>query len=217
MQVKPKLNALAEISASYPATETGASTPTHYALLELQKLIKASGPSKLGPTYVVLATDGKPNFCDFHDGMASSDATEQQARNTVAELAASGTKLFAISMAGNDAGLQAHLSDLATAGATGKGAFTPTSKDELAKALSSIIGQTASCDLSIEGRVQPGRECTGTVTLDGATLQCDGKDGYRLKEDRQTLELLGDACNQLRNKPSAKLVATFPCDHVVLL
>lgn len=214
---EPALNNAAAMSGVYPAAQTGASTPTHYALLDLKKRIDAAGASPNGPTYVVLATDGKPNLCDFHDGIPATPDTEREAVDTVAQLSAAGTHVFVISMAGADVDLQTHLMAVAAAGKTGTQPFTPTSQDDLAKALTQIIGATASCDVRIQGRVEVGRECTGTVTMNGAPLLCNDANGYRLKPDRQSLELLGSACNALQSAAAPIFRATFPCRDVVLL
>jgi hypothetical protein len=122
---EPALNNAAAMSGVYPAAQTGASTPTHYALLDLKKRIDAAGASPNGPTYVVLATDGKPNLCDFHDGIPATPDTEREAVDTVAQLSAAGTNVFVISMAGADTDLQTHLMAVAAAGKTGTQPFTP--------------------------------------------------------------------------------------------
>src|SRR5690606_27121247 len=109
VQVGPALDNLDRIRAAYPAEPLGASTPTHYALLALRDMVRVSRHTKPGPVYVILATDGRPNLCDFHDGIPETPATSQEAVNTVAELANLDIKTFAISMAGSDAALRAHL------------------------------------------------------------------------------------------------------------
>jgi hypothetical protein len=214
---EPALDNAAALSSSYPEVETGASTPTHYALLDLKQRIDAAGLRDGGPTYIVLATDGMPNLCDFHDGLPSTPDTEAEAIETVQQLSAAGTQVFVISMAGDDEILKAHLIALAAAGGTGTAPFTPSSQDELANALTQIIGATASCDLELQGVVSAGRECTGQVMLNGNVLKCDDADGYRLKADRQSLELLGDACTILQTSAAPQLKAAFPCDDVKLL
>lgn len=214
---EPALDNAAALSSSYPEAETGASTPTHYALLDLKQRIDAAGPRADGPTYIVLATDGMPNVCDFHDGLPSTPDTEAEAIATVQQLAAAGTQVFVISMAGEDELLKSHLTALAAAGGTGTPPFTPSSQDELADALTQIIGATASCDLKLQGVVAAGRECTGNVMLNGAPLKCDDADGYRLKANRSSLELLGHACSTLQTSAAPQLKASFPCDDVTLL
>ena len=69
----------------------------------------------------------------------------------------------------------------------------------------------------LQGVVASGRECTGNVTLNGLALKCNDVDGYRLKADRQSLELLGQACSTLQTSAAPQLKAAFPCDDVTLL
>ncbi len=215
--VEPALDNATAVSGTYPEVETGASTPTHYALLDLKSRIDAAGASPSGGTFIVLATDGMPNLCDFHDGLPSTPDTEAEAVQTVQQLASAGTQVFVISLAGDDPVLQAHLEQVASAGGTGKPPFTPTTQDELAAALSEIVGGTASCDVELHGRVEDGRECTGTVTLDGQPLVCDDDDGYRVKGDHQSIELLGSACKTLQTASAPELQVTFPCADVTVL
>ena len=214
--VDPALGNYAALSAAYPLLQTGASTTTHWALVELQKRIAAAGPNPGGRTYVVIATDGQPNMCDFHDGIPSDALFRDQAVQTVRELAEMGTRSFVISVAGNEPGLGDHLQSVATAGDTGKPAFSPESKDDLVDALTEIIGEAVSCDVTLRGKVEEGLECSGTVMLNGTALVCDSTDGYVVGDDRMTLTLQGSACGRLRTDPSTELRAAFPCGAVVL-
>ncbi|HEY6878689.1 MAG TPA: vWA domain-containing protein, partial [Polyangiales bacterium] len=147
--VEPKVNNFSGIAAAYPQQATGASTPTHYALLDLQMRTHADVSGRR--TYVILATDGKPNLCDFHDGIPASAATEQEAVTTVSELAADGIKTYAISMGSNDPELETHLAMIASAGDTGTDVFQPNSGDQLGQALSQILTAAVSCEVQIDG------------------------------------------------------------------
>jgi hypothetical protein len=215
--VEPALNNATAVGSTYPEFETGASTPTHFALLDLKSRIDTAGAVSSGGTFIVLATDGMPNLCDFHDGLPSTPDTEAEAIQTVQQLANAGTQVFVISLAGDDPVLQLHLEQVAAAGGTGKPPFTPTTQDELAAALSEIVGGTASCDVQLHGRVENGRECMGTVTLDGEPLLCDAEDGYHVKDDHQSIELLGSACEVLQTASHPELKVTFPCGAVTVL
>jgi hypothetical protein len=216
IEVEPVINNLSGIQAAYPALPMGASTPTNYALLELRDRIYADlDPDNPSPTYVILATDGRPNICDFHDGVPETPETEAEAVRTVAQLADQGIKTFAISMAGDDAVLREHLEAVAEAGGTGAPVFTPTTSDGLVDALYEIISGTVTCDVALVGELTPGYECQGEVTVNGTLLECNGQDGFRVKEDLRTLELLGSACETLKRDPVAHLEANFPCNAVV--
>jgi hypothetical protein len=211
--VEPALDNYAAIDGAYPAGPTGASTPTHYALLDLQMRIQKAMSSD--PSFVLLATDGKPNLCDFHDGVPASAATEREAVATVAQLEQAGTKTFALSMAGGDPELQAHLAAVAAAGGTGADVFTPTSQGALVDALTQIFGGTQSCDVTVEGTIVSGKECSGDVALNERALRCD--DDYKVLDDHKTIELQGDTCKALQQNPESKLRASFDCNDVILL
>ena len=57
----------------------------------------------------------------------------------------------------------------------------------------------------------------GTVTLDGEPLLCDDDDGYRVKDDHQSIELLGSACEALQTASDPELKVAFPCGDVTVL
>jgi Mg-chelatase subunit ChlD len=211
--VDPALRNFSAIAARYPQQPPGSSTPTDVALSALAAHIGANASSATpgAPSYVVLATDGEPNLCDWHDGVPSNPGFQQNALMAVQSMAASGTKVFAVSLAGGDAALEAYLDQLAAAGGTGQKAFTPASEADLVTALQSILGGAVSCDVTLTGTVTTGRECTGTVTLDGKAIACDDPNGWHLKDSR-TIELAGASCDALRKQPSSALSATFPCD-----
>ncbi|MET0344261.1 MAG: vWA domain-containing protein, partial [Polyangiales bacterium] len=178
--VPPARDNHAALRAAYPELPLGASTPTHHALQELARRIEALPPAGDGPTYVVLATDGMPNLCDFHDGLPPTPDTERLAIETVGALANDGVHSFTISLAGSDPFLGAHLDAVARAGGISQSAFKPSNEQALVDALSSIAGQALPCTLKLEGKVAPQQACVGVVSLDGKPLACDAPDGYSL-------------------------------------
>jgi Mg-chelatase subunit ChlD len=210
--VNPGIDNFTPIAMAYPPAPPGASTPTDVALAALGQRIGANASSaKPGPpTYVVLATDGEPNLCDWHDGVPSNAQFQQNALAAVQSMVASGTEVFVVSLAGSDANLEAYLNQVAAAGGTGQPAFTPMSEGDLVAALQQILGGTVSCSLSLTGMVVAGMECSGSVTLDGKPLKCDDPNGWHLK-DSQTIDIVGTACDALRGKPMSTLSASFPC------
>jgi uncharacterized protein YegL len=212
VMVEPTLKNFAPIDTSYPVIPPGSSTPTDVALQALAQHIGATAtPAQpTFPSYVVLATDGEPNICDWHDGIPSNDGFRQNAVDAVKRMVDSGTNVFAISLA-SDPALQAYLGRVAEAGGTGKPPFTPATNEELVAALRSILGGAVSCEIKLVGEVQQGKECAGTVTLDGAPLACNQADGWRVR-DTSTIELTGKACTSLQEIPTSKLHVSFPCD-----
>jgi hypothetical protein len=96
--------------------------------------------------------------------------------------------------------------------------YTPESPEELVTQLATLVGGAVGCDITLNGTVQAGRECSGEVTMNGAALPCcvDGvcegtpPSGWRLK-DASTIELMGNTCLDFLTATSATLKAGFPC------
>ena len=114
-------NAMA-IDMAYPMVELGGSTPTDRAMKQLMDslipMVGLQGPDDKKPSeiFVILATDGAPN--DVCVGGAGGDGAAQRA-GVIAEVqrgAVEGIKTWVISLA-DDALLQAHLDEVARAGA----------------------------------------------------------------------------------------------------
>ena len=93
----------------------------------------------------------------------------------------------------------------------------PTTQGDLVAALTQIVGGTASCTIQVEGTIVAGRECAGDVRLNGEPLVCNAPDGFRVGADHRALELMGAACEALRQQASAELSASFACDDVVVI
>jgi hypothetical protein len=212
ISVNPGLDNFNPIAMTYPPNPPGASTPTDVALAALGQRINGgvSTSNPRPPTYVILGTDGEPNLCDWHDGLPSDPQFQQNALMAVQSMAASGTKVFVVSLAG-DPDTQAYLDQVAAAGGTGSPAFTPTSSGALVTALQTILGGTVSCDVKLTGKVVAGMECSGSVVLNGTSLACNAPNGWSLV-DSQTIELAGTACEALRTDPTSTLSASFPCN-----
>ena len=124
--------------------------------------------------------------------------------------AAKGIQVFVVSLAGNDGALQQHLEQVASTAGTGHPPFTPMSKDQLVETLRMILGEAISCDIVLNGSVSAGAECMGFVEMNMRDLPCNDADGWRLK-DASTIELVGQACEDLKQLPAAVVNAGFPC------
>ncbi|HSC86088.1 MAG TPA: vWA domain-containing protein, partial [Polyangiaceae bacterium] len=103
----------------------GGDTPTGPALLEAADIL--AGVDLPGPKVIVLATDGEPDDCecpDFNSGnvpASCNDTRAQEIKDEVVEaagdVAAMGIEVHVINVSSPDnAGLQTHLADVATAG-----------------------------------------------------------------------------------------------------
>jgi hypothetical protein len=214
-----------------------AETPTSLALTEVTKTLMKE---PMGAKYIVLVTDGEPDFCDDPNVTCSRDAVVAAAQAAYAQ--GVGTFIFSV---GGDVD-RAHLGDVANAG-TGQPVedrqmavhyqcpnsmatyspmsgnapfFEPDVNDRaaLVAALTSTIAGVRSCIFDLQGKVQINlsMQDQGVVDVEGQRVPYGAPDGYRMNSQTQ-LELLGAACERLK-KPETKHVSIdFPCEAVVLL
>lgn len=137
----------AAIDAAYPADALGGSTPTHQAIEATRGLIAAelNKPDVSARShYIILATDGAPNDNCAGFGL---DGAEPLVLEQTSLALSEGIQTFVISLAGGDANLTAHLTQVADAGGTGTAPFVPDSKDALVDTLRMIVGDATGCDL----------------------------------------------------------------------
>lgn len=73
-----------------------------------------------------------------------------------------------------------------------------------------LIGGAVGCDIALNGTVEAGSECTGTVTLNGRAVSCNDANGWVLADSRH-VRLQGAACEELKNKQDSAVAAKFPC------
>jgi hypothetical protein len=162
---------------------------------------------------IVLATDGLPNKCT--DGDAD---TRRQSVAAAASAFSKGIKVFVLSV-GTIQNAADHLQALANAGQGVQpgqpNATYYTGKDpaELAAAFQQIIRGVVSCDLKLNGMVDPGTAQTGSVLLNDQPLTY-GTD-WTVDKDGVTLHLLGTACDTLKTSANPKISATFSCGAVI--
>ncbi|HKP59295.1 MAG TPA: vWA domain-containing protein, partial [Polyangiales bacterium] len=212
--VEPKLDNLGALSSAFPALAPGGSTPTHKALSHLMSRLPSGTPTT-DPSYVVLATDGAPNdFCTggtdpFAGGPGGGTAIQEQVITMTQQLAARGTPIYVISLAASDQMLSAHLAQVAQAGGTSTGVFTPETKDRLVDTFRQLINPSVLCTIRLPTPRTTQNACMALVKLNDQTLECNGSNGWKLR-DSMTLELTGSACETFK-AGGAHLEARFPC------
>jgi hypothetical protein len=210
-------------------------TPTSLALTEVAKTLQKEPADS--PKFILLVTDGEPDFCDDPNVTCSRDAVVAAAQAAFA----SGIGTFIFSVGGEVA--KAHLGDVANAGtgqpvmdrdmavhyqcpnsvatysATSGAApyFEPDINDRnaLVMTLASTIAGVRSCVFDLQGRVKIDlmQADKGVVEIDGMKVPFGGNDGYRLNTETQ-IELLGAACQRLRLPETKKVFIDFPCEAV---
>lgn len=200
------MNNLTSIKSLIESQGPGGNTPTPPSI-DLTVADFAVHPPPMGsPPVIVLATDGLPNSCSN-----GNDDTSAQSVIAAKAAYAAGVRLFVLGIAGvNDAFLQA----VANAGVgvqTGQPNapyYTANSPQQLKDAFQQIIGGVLSCDLALNGTVDPTQAMGGTVSLNGSTLTY-GTDWKVVNGN--TIELVGTACDTLKNSSMPQVDATFSC------
>lgn len=239
MSVEPKLSNLMSISAAFPERELGGGTPTGEALQKVvDGLADTSGPdtTERAPI-IILATDGEPNGCaagaacnwaadwaaclgGILTQVATAPATYDTTIAAVRAARAKKIPVWVISMANGlntipnlqkTANIGAGLADDASPGAT---IYSPTNPDDLTETLAQLIGAAVTCDVELKGRLNVGRACEGTVTMNTEKLACNGEQGWK-PLDEGHIQLQGTACERFKSDPTVLLYAKFPCDVVV--
>lgn len=216
--VRPAINNLTAVEAAIPRVQPGMFTPTGPALdWVYENLIE--GPQPDGDNaqqIVILATDGEPNSCGGGRGGGGGGATNYQPS---IDAVTKGTKLgvttYVISLADSAGAFHDHLQQLADLGnpiAGGKAKlYEPTSPAELSADLETLIGGAVSCDIALNGQIEAGAECNGTVKLNGIELGCNKPDGFILLDARH-IRIQGASCQKLLNDKAAVINANFPCN-----
>jgi uncharacterized protein YegL len=213
-------------------------TPTSGALDEVAGLLDTEPPET--PKFILLVTDGEPDFCDDPNVTCSRDAVVASAQAARAR----GIQTFIFSVGGQvDPN---HLQDVANAGAglpvedrqmavhyqcdggtaqygteTGRARYyEPNVNDQkaLIESLSGVVAGVRSCLFELQGKLKIDLAAAdqGVVAIDGTPVPYGGDDGYRMNSATQ-LELLGGACEALRKPGPRSVLIDFPCEAVLLL
>lgn len=184
-------------------------TPTPAAITQTVAAFAANPAPPGSPPIIVLATDGLPNNCSGND-------TQGESVVAAAGAYAAGIRTFVLGIAGvNDGFLQsmANAGQGVMQGQSNAKYYTANSPQELQTAFQQIIGGVVSCELAINGTVDPEAAKGGTVILNGMTLT------YGTEWDvvnGSTIRLLGQACDILKSSTNPMVSATFPCGAVLL-
>jgi hypothetical protein len=218
-QIAPKFGSYDAINATYQAASPLNNTPTAESFRQVVGLADNGMPFAGGfaatpldgPKLVILATDGDPDTCAEPD----ANGTQPPKDKTVAAVQ-DGYKagVETVVVAVGPEVTESHQKAVANAG-VGKDPTTgdapyyrPSTQDQLAAALRTIIDPLRSCSVTLHGTVDPAHAAEGTVTLDGKPLVYNDPNGWKLVSSRE-LQLLGTACASLQN--GAKLDVSFPC------
>jgi hypothetical protein len=203
------MNNFAQIQQLIDSQGPAGNTPTPPAIDAAVQGFSQNPPPMGSPPIIVLATDGLPNSCAGDDTQAQSVVSAKNAYTA-------GIRTFVLGIAGvNDSFLQA----MANAGQgvqqnmPNAKFYTANSPAQLQMAFQAIIGGVVSCELNINGTVDPDQAKGGSVTLNGMQLMY-GTDWELV--NGTTIRLLGQACETLKSSTNPMVQASFPCGSIIL-
>ncbi len=211
----PQPDNYADIDALWNMYTPDGDTPTGESIDAVRAMLPAEVLGGPDPVVFVLATDGEPDTCADGDDTTNGRRLSVEA---VTNAYGAGIQTYVISVGTGVA--MAHLQDIANAG-LGRMAGDPdaefwvvTDTAGLEAAFDGIIGGIGSCDVALDGMLDPERACEGTVTLDGTPLACDDPNGWSAT-DESHIRLMGDACTEFLDGGGI-LRANFPCGVILI-
>jgi hypothetical protein len=210
--VPPALMNHATIDAVYSLEGPLGDTPTGEAIDHVAaELVAFSEP---GPKGIVLATDGEPDTCAEPNPQNGQPEAVAAAENAFTD----GIRTYVVSV-GNDVS-DVHLQEMANAGA-GKlptdmmdpePFYKALDPQQLVDAFKQIIADFVTCEFTLDGEIV-GDPCEGTVEVDGIPLEC----GVEWDSTSSTtIELLGGACELLKDGEEHTIEVVFPCGTVAV-
>ncbi len=203
------LNNFTQVKSLIDSQSPNGNTPTPGAIDQAAASFASNPPPMGSPPIIVLATDGLPNSCNGNDSQPESIMAAKNAYTA-------GIRTFILGIAGvNDGFLQ----QMANAGQgvqqnqPNAKYYTANSPAELQMAFQQIIGGVVSCELMINGTVDPEQAKGGSVELNGMQLTY-GQDWEVV--NGTTIRLLGQACETLKSSSNPQVKASFPCGSIIL-
>jgi hypothetical protein len=205
------LNNATKIAELIAAHGPGGNTPTAEAIKTAVADFAANKPPTGSPPIIVLSTDGQPNDCN-------SNKTEAPSIQAAKDAFAAGIKLYVLGVGDgfppDFAQELANAGQGVQAGQPNAKAYSSANPAEMATAFQQIIGGAVSCDLTIDGKVDPAQAQSGSVTLNGTNLIFNTD--WTLDANGTTIHIIGNSCTTLKSSANAKVDATFPCGAVLL-
>jgi len=271
-------NNLAAIEAFYtPIMHPGVATetPTPAALVKAQELLKADNAAFPGPKFILLVTDGNPDYCDSGAVECRADVTVRILQDLKADQA---VPIHTFVVALPDPGIdQQWLTAFANAGAgqpvsaprdtefcddivpataalfptldpttwpqgtygSAMGTATaynvdPAQQDQLVTEITGLLNGVKSCTFDLTNAageevisIAEGKEAEGTVYLKTAansdpgeaqSYDAAGLNGWkvnRIEGAADQIELVGAACDLLRDPATSGIEFGFPCEIII--
>ena len=209
--VEPSFATVGEVRTLFADNAPEADTPTGESILQVAENFPASD----GPRIIVLATDGDPDTCAVPNPQtADAQVLSEQATQTAFDM---GVETFVLSVGSGVS--EDHLQRVANAGrgqnlASGTAPFfVANNTEQMVTDFNTIIRGARSCEFTLNASVVMDEANTGTVILNGASINY-GTD-WQVKNET-TLELLGASCTTFRETDNVSLAAEFPCGAVLI-
>jgi hypothetical protein len=215
--VDPAIMNYDAIAAVYNAADPLDETPTGDTIEAVLARVLGDPDPDGNPIIFIVATDGEPDRCEALNPNPTPEA-QAESISAVEHAFTSGIRTYMISV-GPEVSM-AHMQDMANAGIGlgGAGAapyWIAGDEEGLREALRSIVGGVLSCEVRLEGRIDPTMACDGTVMLNGRTLPCDDPNGWRAVSET-VIQVQGTACEELQSTAGSLLEAQFPCDVILI-
>lgn len=226
--VDPAFNNHAAINAAFaPAGDLGQNVSApYYSFKHVLEHTRRTTPEERGKTVMFVARGPNNDYICHVDYLANYMLGDNPSGAGVAyrigdqairDLVAEGVGVYAFaSVPGFGNAWVDRVEQIAALGGTGRAPIDWREPDELRAQLLSLTSELIGCEFELNGSVKDGEECYGRVTVDGKLLPCNDANGWRMKGAR-TVELTGEACRELEQKPTARFAANFPCDAWVPL
>jgi hypothetical protein len=213
------------VASAISTAKTGGNTPTREAVSTAAAYMTTL--TDTNPKYLLLATDGLPNCPVGCAGMtgklpSSCTNTDNPSEDMAAEMAVSaavaqGFKVFVIGI-GTVTTAEATLNQLAinggvpqTGGATSY--YAATDPTTLENALNAIIGQVASCTISLS--TAPSGFTNVAISADSASgtveIPQDPTNGWSYSADMKSVNLNGTSCADLKNGTYSNFQFYYAC------
>lgn len=231
----PKLDNWSAVRNRLAAKGPGGGTPSSEAIDSVWRKMKASkDPNRI----LVFASDGDPSYgngtgCpgyDFSPGVTASnpyhrvvEVVEEMYKDNIKTFvimvgsAAQASGMDAIARAGlgvvpgmneDDAGYPENPNE--GEGKSARYFFAGTDAKKIESAFEAVITGARPCKFELEGRLSA-LGSTGEVLVNGNPKVLNDPDGWRINSLTE-IELLGDACKEIRTDPNVDLKVSFSCE-----
>jgi hypothetical protein len=197
------------IAAEYLKALPFDETPTGDSIRTVVDSLTNTPDSPTDPVVLVLATDGEPDSCEFPN--TDREYGRKEALEATRQAFARGIRTFVISVGPEVA--EEHLQAVANAGVgmeTEAPFYVAGNERALQDALREVVGGVLSCEVLLNGAIDPEQACSGVVRVNGVEYPCNDPNGWT-PVDALHLRLDGAACEAAKGGSGATIEAEFPC------